>query len=521
MMPPLGLQRLLTVPPLLLLIGSLASADAITGRVVDANGVGVAGVDIDLISLGGGGNPHEANDGTDANGYFTTTCDAGVYEVRFYAPPPPTTTLITGIVTPVVVTGTKNMGTIVLQTGVSVSGTAKNAANLPVGNVKINTYNATTGTQYHVKANLTNAFGSFALAMPNSTALRLEVLTNLVPVQVLVPREIFVTTAGTTNLGDLALQTGFHVTGTVRTEAGTPINGADVDVTDLTTGATLFTPSDNTNSLGVFDVVVPAGTYDLDVTRPAALVLVSADVNSLAVSAATNVGILTMRNGVFLSGTVRDHRGQPVLAADVNVYEVSTGLSLALGSDNTNAAGFYSVVVPTTLIDVVFSPPGAHNVLHKDRHNNVNVAASMTLDGSLPSRGPTSYFPSAPPPPATKPVFLPFSAGTGGSNGVPHIRGTRSTDGTVTLHFSGGRPGAPASLLLGLSERYLPVVGTHVVRPTQRLALRLDANGEARFQLPLPNATLSGLEGYAQLAVHDPLAEVGFALSHVLALNLP
>lgn len=520
-MPPLGLQRLLTVPPLLLLIGSLASADAITGRVVDANGVGVAGVDIDLISLGGGGNPHEANDGTDANGYFTTTCDAGVYEVRFYAPPPPTTTLLTGIVSPVVVAGTKNMGTIVLTTGVSVSGTAKNAANLPVGNVKINAYNATTGTQYHVKANLTNAFGSFALAMPNSTPLRLEVLTNLVPVQVLVPREISLTTSGNVSLGDVALQTGYHVTGTVRTQAGAAVSGADVDVTDLTTGATLFTPSDNTNSLGVFDVVVPAGTYDLDVTRPASLVLVSADVNSLVVSAATNVGILTMRNGVFLSGTVRDHRGLPVLAADVNVYEVSTGLSLALGSDNTNAAGFYSVVVPPVLIDVVFSPPGAHNLLHKDRHDNVNVTASMTLDGSLPRRGPTSFFPSAPPPPTTKPVFLPFSAGTQGSNGVPHIRGTRTTDGTVTLFFSGGRPGAHADLLLGLHERFLPVAGTHVVRPELRLALRLDANGEARFQLPPAHATLSGLRAYAQLAVRDPKAELGLALSHVLALELP
>jgi hypothetical protein len=483
--------------------------------------VGVAGVDIDLISLGGGGNPHEANDGTDANGYFTTTCDAGLYEVRFYAPPPPTTTLLTGIVSPVVVTGTKNMGTIVLQAGVSISGTAKNAANLPVGNVKINAYDATTGVQHHVKANLTNAFGGFALAMPNNTPLRLEVLTHLVPLQVLVPREIVLTPSGNTSLGDVALQTGYHVTGTVRTQLGTAVSGADVDVTDLANGATLFTPSDNTNTLGIFDVVVPAGTYDLDVTRPASLVLVSADVNSLAVSAATNVGILTMRNGVFLSGTVRDHRGQPVQAADVNVYEVSTGLSLALGSDNTNVAGFYSVVVPTVLIDVVFSPPGAHNVLHKDRHDNVNVTASMTLDGTLPRRGPTSYFPSAPPPPSGRPVLLPFSAGTQGSNGVPHIRGARATDGTLTLHFSGGRPHAQAEVLLGRSERLIPVVGTHVVRPEYRLALRLDARGEAHFQLPAPDATLSGLRAYAQLAVRDPQAELGLALSHVLALELP
>jgi len=520
-MPPLGLQRLLTVTPLLLLIGNLASADAITGRVVDANGVGVAGVDIDLISLGGGGNPHEANDGTDANGYFTTTCDAGVYQVRFYAPPPPTTSLVTGIVSPVVVVGTKNMGTVVLQTGAVVSGTAKNAANLPVGNVKVNAYHATTGVQHHVKANLTNAFGSFALALPDNTPLRLEVLTNLVPVQVLVPREFEFTPIGNTSLGNITLHTGHHVTATVRTAAGIAVIGADVDVTDLANGKTLFTPSDNTNSFGIFDVVVPPGSYDLDVTRPAGMVLVSVDVNNLAVNAATNLGTLTMRDGVFLSGTVRDHRGQPVLAADVNVYEVSTGLSLALGSDNTNVAGFYTVVVPPVLIDVVFSPPGPHYVIHKDRHDSVNVTASMTLDGSLPSRGPTSYFPSAPPVPAIRLPLLPFSAGTQGSNGVPHIRGARATDGTVTLHFSGGRPHAQAELLLGRTEGLLARFGTHVVSPDHRLALRLDAKGEAHFQLPAPDANLSGLRVFAQLAVRDPQAELGLALSHVLALQLP
>src|SRR5215510_3927937 len=103
---PLGLQRLLTaLPPLLLLspLGSLASADAITGRVVDQNGVGVAGVDIDVINLGSGGNPHEVNDGTDANGNFLTTIDqSGVFEVRFFPPPPPLTSLLTGVVTNVV-----------------------------------------------------------------------------------------------------------------------------------------------------------------------------------------------------------------------------------------------------------------------------------------------------------------------------------------------------------------------------------------------------------------------------------
>lgn len=522
-MPPLGLQRLLTVPPLLLLIANLASADAITGRVVDANGVGVAGVDIDLISLGGGGNPHEANDGTDANGNFTTTCDPGVYEVRFYAPPPPTTNLLTGIVSPVVVSGTKNMGTIVLTSGAVLSGTAKNAANLPVGNVKIDFFNATTGVKYHVKANTTSAFGSFQLAVPKNTAVRYEFLTNAVLGQVLVPREITATIGSDTSVGDFVFETGYHVTGTVRTEAAAPISGADVDVVDLATGQTLFTPSDNTSIAGVFDVVVPAGTFELDVTRPASLVVVSVDVDNLTVNAPVNLGVLTMRNGVFMTGTVRDHRGQPVLGADVNVYEVSTGLSIALSSDNTNAAGFYSVVVPLVNLDVVFSPPGPHNVLAKDRHDGLDVSVSFVLDGQFPRPGPTTYWPSAGTPPAPKPGFsVPFGSGSAGTRGVPHLRAARDARGNVTLFCESGRPGAVAALLLGRSHATPALLaGATLVRPDLRVALRLDGNGSARFQLPGADATLSGLQAFAQLAVHDAEADLGVALSHVLALELP
>lgn len=171
-MTPHRFQRLLTVPPLLLLLGYLASADAITGRVVDESGAGVAGVDIDFIKLGSGGNPHEANDGTDANGSFLTTVDAGLYEIRFYPPSPPATTLLTGVLPSVVVVGTKDLGTITLVAGLSVTGTVKNSAGVPVGSVKVDVFNATTGARYPLKNNVTSAFGTFLLALPANTPLR-------------------------------------------------------------------------------------------------------------------------------------------------------------------------------------------------------------------------------------------------------------------------------------------------------------------------------------------------------------
>lgn len=538
-------QRLLTVTPLLLLIGTLASADAITGRVVDASGVGVAGVDIDFVSLGSGGNPHELNDGTDANGDYFTTLDPGIYEVRFFAPAPPTTTLLPGVMTPVVVSGTVNLGTITLVNGVSIAGTVVNSASQPVGGVKINVYNANTNQLQLAKNDVTSAFGTFLMAMPKNTPLRAEFLTNGVIGQVLVPREIFGTLPGNTNMGTLTLQTGFHVTGTVHRENGTPVSGADIDAVEVATNQTIFTPSDNTNALGNFDVVVPAGTFELDVIRPTGQVLVGVEVMDLNIAAPTNVGILTMRNGVFLSGTVRNPAGVPVEGADVNAVEVFTGFPIALGADNTNAAGVYSVVVPLTTMHVTFSPPGPHTRMDKQTHRDVLIFGNTVLDGIVGEHHSGKYSGTQSNPTITGPIFLPLGGGLSGSgHGVPHVAGRTATTGqgptgatttttvgsvagssssdSVTFELFGGRPGARAELLLGFEEHAAPTAPwLHLVRQATRVPVSLDAEGYAQFTLPLAELSATGRTPHAQFLVIDPGVRRGFALSRVLSLQIP
>jgi len=532
-------QRLLPVPPLILLIGSLASADAITGRVVNASGVGVAGVDIDFVNLGSGGNPHEMNDGTDANGNFVTTVDPGIYEVRFFAPTPPTTTLLAKSLSPVSIHGTVNLGTITLTNGVSLQGTTVNQGNQPVGGIKIDVYNDATNTLVLMKNNVTSAFGAFNVAVPKNTALRAELLTSGVIGQTLAPRKIFGTLAANTNMGSITMQTGFHVSGTVHRTNGTNVVGADIDIVDPSNNQTLFTPNDDSNSVGVFDVVVPAGTYELDLIRPTGQVLVGVEIKGLVVAGATNVGVLTMRNGVFLSGLIRDRSGAPIDAADVNAFEVSTGLPLALGADNTNAAGFYSVVVPAVPLHVQFSPPGPHTGFDTTWHRDVVVTGNTTLNGRL---GAKNHFFGTDSNPAPKGPIFPFGVGTRGiGESVPHVEGHLSPAGSATttapgaassdasvassgslrLDLFGGRPGADALLVLGFQEHALagaPLV--HLVRPAARLPLHLGDDGSALMNVPLDALATAGT-AYAQFLVIDPDARGGIALSSVLELNVP
>ncbi len=537
-------QRLLTVPPLLL-FASLASADAITGRVVDANGVGVAGVDIDFIKLGGGGgNPHELNDGTDANGNFVTTVDPGIYEVLFFPPTPPVTTLLAGSVTPVSISGTVNMGTITLVAGASLQGTVQNDASAPVGGVKISVYKTNTEALVLMKNNTSSAFGTFNIAVPKNQPLRAEFLTSGVIGQTLAPQAILGTIPGNTNMGTLTLHTGFHVTGTVRRENGTAVFGADVDAI-TPANLTLFTPNDNSNTLGIFDVIIPAGSYQLSITRPTGQVLVDIELNNVLVSAATDVGTVTLRNGVFLTGGVRDGLGNPVVAADVNAIEVATGLPLALGADNTNATGFYSVVVPTGLLHIRFAPPGPHTLLDTVQYRNVLVTGNTTRNAVLNRKSltPSNQGNAT----ITGPIILPFAHGTPGSGlSVPHQEGHFASSGSTTtmtgsssigstggstagisassvsLQVFGGRPGASAELLLGIEEHALASAPSlHLVRPTARIPVVLDAEGKAQVTLPLADITVAGRTTFTQFLVIDTGAQRGFALSQVLAIQIP
>lgn len=129
-----GLARLFA---LLCLPGSMLQADFISGQVVDANGVGVSGVDIDIDNLGSGGDPTILNDGTDANGFFITTVPAGFYRVLFLPPAPPASTHLTAILDNVLVTDTTDMGVITLPAGIGLTGRVMNGSGFPVANVNL------------------------------------------------------------------------------------------------------------------------------------------------------------------------------------------------------------------------------------------------------------------------------------------------------------------------------------------------------------------------------------------------
>lgn len=500
---PLLLTALLSLP-------SLALGDLMTGRIIAPDGTGVAGVNINAFRSDNGNEEDDLfNDGTDASGNFSTTIPAGVWDLHFLPPGPPATTHVPLVLRNVVVSGTRALGTLQLEAGVSLSGRLVSQGGLPIGNVSVDVFEVATGLAIPQMQVSSNAFGNFALAVPQEPV-ELRIVPSRTAIPLYFSRRVTLTPAGNTSLGDLVLQDGFLVSGTIlRTVGGTPVTGLDIDYIDVATGTELWTPNDSTNSLGAFSTVVPAGTLDIELCPTLASRLVAKGLRQ-TVSAATNLGTITLDPGVLLSGVVRDFAGVAVANADIDVNVNGVGKVLTC-NDNTSATGAYTVVVPTGTLRVYFNPPSYAVGLGRDLEKNFVVSGDTVLDGVLPACDPATNYGNG-------------LAGTGGI--VPRLRmgpGVPSL-GNKDFHFmlTNARGGSTGFLIVGFAPASNPILGgTVLVSPQNAFIVPIalggtpGAAGAGTLDMDAQlSPALIGVNFFAQFFVRDSLAVQGWSFSN-------
>ncbi len=368
-------------PLILLALAPLARADFLDGRVVGSNGLGVANVNISARYSSGGGGVNLINAGTDAGGFFHVTIPAGMFEITFEPPQPPANGDLVTVFDPVPVAGTANLGDVHLTPGVVLSGRIVNSAAVGVTGINFDVIDA-GGTNVDLRYDQTDLLGNFSFAAPvGSTELRID--TGTVIGQTLAPRAIAMNATSDTNFGTIVLPQGYVISGIVRNVGGLAVANCDVDVFDAT-GASLYTPGDDSNASGFVDFVVPAGSLRFQFCPLLGARLVSRLIGPNSVTANASLGIVTLQPGVVLSGTIRNGLAQPVANADVDVRDHATLASVPLCNESSNGAGQYSVVVPAGNLDVFFDGPSGSG-LGTDAHAGVVIAADTVLNGTLPA----------------------------------------------------------------------------------------------------------------------------------------
>jgi hypothetical protein len=341
-----------------MVLGTLASGQGalVTGVVQTSGGLPIAGVDIELS----GGVVFPVPPVTGPTGVFSFSVVAGTYDVSFL---PSTSAFAPAQVTDLAVpaSGTVNMGIIVLQAGIPLSGTVQTSTGAPVFLADINVYDQATGQTLFTPGDSTDALGNFAVTVPAGTyRVRARPPGGLILVAEQVEN---IVVAGPTIVPTFVLQPGVMLTGTVLDSVTLlPIADVDLDVDDAVTGVRIITPGDNTNGSGVFSVIVPAGTFDISFEPTGGLTHVARMVTNFVVPSSVlpvNMGIVSLDPGFVLSGTVLGPGGAPVVGADIDVDTMLGDVRVLTPGDNTDPAGQFAVVVPSGTYVVSVEPPFA------------------------------------------------------------------------------------------------------------------------------------------------------------------
>jgi len=369
------------------LLGGAAHADTLTGQVVDANGVGVVGA---TLTFSNGATP--LNPVTGLNGVFAFVLNPGTYDIDI---DPGVAGLAPMQLLGVQVAGITNLGTIRLQTGYTITGQIVDPAGLPLFGVDTDVRDAVTGARLFTPADNTDLTGNFQVTVPAGTY-RFDIRPPMDPLNPLfAPRSIEgVIVAGNVDLGIQSVEVGYAITGIAR-NGGTlfPVENADIDVEDAITGDKLLTPNDNSDALGAFMVVVPAGYYTVTIDSPPGSTLRGQRRHNMLVGAATSLGFVDLEPGFILSGVVTNAAGLPVQGADIDVLTVPGDSAWFLSNDNTDANGNFSVVVPAgscyltveprTTSGLVSARTGTLQIAANTALPTFQLAAGVTLSGTV------------------------------------------------------------------------------------------------------------------------------------------
>lgn len=264
----------------------------------------------------------------------------------------------------------------------TISGHVTDTAMQPVENVRITIYYILNGNPMEVYWDTTDVNGDYLFGNVNGDtydiAFRPRTSSGLVPVY------LTGVVVNTNLVIDQVLQPGLFLTGTVTDQFGDPIEAVDLNVYNQLTGIKLFTPGDNTDPNGLYEIVIPSGVYQIayryrgDLPNPR---YVPVELNNVPVYADTSIDV-TLVNGFFVSGTVRDPNNAAVVEADLDADNSTTGIAVYTPDDNTDSTGHYLMLVPPGNYDINVAPLPATRLI-PDIVYNLQVLSDVTLNFNL------------------------------------------------------------------------------------------------------------------------------------------
>lgn len=330
----------------------LESGWFLEGRVLDDLGVALSQLDLDFVDALDGGLVFVPHDNTDALGQFRVVLPTGQFDMELE--PAATSDLVPMRLDDLVVTADMNLGDVVLVHGVHLSGQLRDPAAAPAPTVLVRTHDPSTGDEIFNIRNRTDGTGSFDLVVaPGAYDLW------LIPPRGApwLPRFL----SGVDLDADLALPPITLDAGSVASgralAGGSGVEGVDLDFTTSLGGVEAFTPTDNTDAEGNYEIAVLPGTYDLYFDPPPPTGLAPAELQNVDLSTSAAIPDVSLQTGRVVSGTVRDGLANPVAGVDIDFLIAVSGAEAPSARDHTDIAGAFAATVAAGTFDIEFNPP--------------------------------------------------------------------------------------------------------------------------------------------------------------------
>jgi len=377
------MKRLPLLLLLLLAIPGSAAAIGVQGNVSKAGGLGVYPCDIDIVDRQSGLPVVIAGDTTLVNGDYNLPLPNGRYDITFK--PKLGSHLFYGFVVDARVNNNTLVFNLFLPAGKYVTGRVLGPDNVGVNFTNIRFRTAAGAAPTNVQNNNTNPDGTFTALVDAGTwniGIIPATAMHRAPIE-LVGMDI----TGDLALGDIHVPEGFIVTCSVTDSNLFPVAGGPITVRKAPGRTKLFVPTNNVNSAGIAQVVVPAGGYDFIAEPPLALQTTYATKSQYSVVVGAD---MTLPNFVLPPGRQLSAHvvGGPALTTivnadiDVDWQQAPVFPRVETPNDFTNITGDFSVTVGTGTYRVTINPPVATKCLSK-RIENVSVGATNLSLGTI------------------------------------------------------------------------------------------------------------------------------------------
>ncbi|MFQ5608337.1 MAG: hypothetical protein ACE5GA_10350, partial [Candidatus Zixiibacteriota bacterium] len=353
-----------------------------SGIVTDSLGFPIAGVDLDVDSIGGG-RVYTPGDNTDSllgfEGTYRIVTPPGLFRIRF---DPPIGSRYRGLqLDSVSISGDTTINAY-LSSGQFISGQILDDLGAAAVEVDVDLRLAVTGEKVFLSHNKTNAAGVYQVVAPQGVYTLQLSPPNLSP---LVAVEFDSVAISSDTAIDVTLNRGRLVTTVIRDETGRPIAGADLDYTLESTLVRQFTPHDKTDAAGNATTAVLPDTYEIKADPPPGLLLDQLVLRNVVITNDTLIDmILPPLNRVNVSGRVVDRAGLGISGVSVGAITKPAGIPLIVKDDLTDNAGMFRAGIRFGTIDLMFDPPVGSRYVGK-RFENVTflqdtVWGVVTLD---------------------------------------------------------------------------------------------------------------------------------------------